>query len=95
MYRGTDKYCNATTHKTCKKCRFYEPTTQTVFTTAAEEVNAAVEAYEEIVTYLEESQEIYEELREEYKKAMKAMLPLQSIDVVPAQIWIDSINTYE
>lgn len=27
QYRGRDKYCNATSKKTCNKCRFFTPTT--------------------------------------------------------------------
>lgn len=27
QYRGKDEYCKATSHKTCKGCRFFTPTT--------------------------------------------------------------------
>lgn len=35
MYRGNKRYCNITSHTTCKRCRFYEPTTEATFEAAA------------------------------------------------------------
>ena len=35
MYRGNKRYCNITTHQTCRRCRFYEPTTAATFEAAA------------------------------------------------------------
>lgn len=45
QYKGTEKYCKATTNTSCDRCGFYSPTTQSVFTSVYEEMQKANDVY--------------------------------------------------
>ena len=81
MYRGTDgeRFCKMTTNTSCKKCRFYVPTTQAVFRAVYEESVAATDAYytakseyEALTELHDEVQELWEKSRKHFKEAEQA-----------------------
>ncbi len=76
-YRGTEKYCKATTNKTCKHCDFFTPTWPYAIQTVVNEYknleseidakNDEIRGLKKALDAVEKSKEYYKRIATEYK----------------------------
>ena len=101
MYKmpdGSQRFCKATTHTSCRGCRFYEPTTQATFIACYEEIERSRELINIINKYIDN----INYARKTLLNAAKCSAFIEDVankmcadGFAMECLWIDSINTYE
>lgn len=94
------KHCNITTNKSCKRCKFYQPTTQTVFKACYDEiikasnlVDLAAEKMEIIRKAEEETLENASSAADAYADIQAAALEISaSSSIITAAVKIGGVN---
>ena len=104
-YRGQNgKYCGLTTHTTCARCKFYEPTIGSALEEAWRQIGEAVmfkEKAEEIAYRANTAYLVNKSIMKRLEKANREVQgELHNINTVVTNdalvaIWQDSVNTYE
>lgn len=102
QYRGDDRYCRMTTNKSCKRCKFYSPTTHATFIAAYNEVLRAQKAYDTNVALANNMQAIFLDMKELLadaeemsKQAQEDYKELHIAESSMVALWQDSVNSYE
>lgn len=99
QFRGTEKHCNITTQTSCKKCKFYSPSTFATYMSVQNLAEQTRKAYEtnksacvEISKLLNDMEDIDEQARTTFKKIETEF---ERSHILEVALWQDSVNQYE